>query len=78
MDLPANDERPPAIGRRIRDMRDDRGMKQYHLARKAGISREELSRIERGRVQFPLTKTLQGLSEALGVPLGDLLEGRAE
>lgn len=63
------------LGRQIRDKRNEYGMKQYHLARKAGISREELSRIERGRVT-PLTKTLQRICTALGVPLGALLEGR--
>ena len=52
-------------------------MKQNHLARKAGISREELSRIERGHVT-PMTTTLQGLCVALGVPIGNLLEGRWE
>lgn len=75
MDLPASGERSLGTGRQIRDMRDERGMKQTHLARKAGISREELSRIERGHVT-PLTKTLKGLSDALGVSLGDLLEER--
>ncbi len=64
------------IGRHIRHMRDERGMKQNHLALKAGISRSELSRIERGRV-YPTMRTLQGLCGALGVALGDLLgEGR--
>ncbi len=62
------------IGRHIRNMRDERGMKQNHLAQKAGISRGELSRIERGRV-FPTMRTLHGLCTALGVSLGDLLEG---
>ncbi len=61
------------IGRHIRNMRDERGMKQNHLAKKAGISREELSRIERERVS-PTIRTLQGLCAALDVPLRDLLE----
>ena len=76
MDSPTRNERSVEIGRKVRTMRDECGMKQNHLARKAGISREELSRIERGRV-VPMIKTLQGLSAALGVSLGDLLkEGR--
>jgi transcriptional regulator with XRE-family HTH domain len=73
MNSPSPDERPTQIGRRIRDMRDDRGIKQKYLARKAGISREELSRIERGHVK-PLTQTLEGLCLALEVPLAQLLE----
>ncbi len=63
------------IGRRIKNLRDERGMKQNHLARKARISRWELSRIENGRVT-PTMRTLKGLVDALGVRLGDLLEGR--
>lgn len=65
------------IGRHIRSMRDERGMKQNHLARKAGISREELSRIERGRV-MPTTRTLRGLCAVLGVTLGTLLEEKGD
>ncbi len=73
MDLPTSSERSLGIGRHIRGMRDERGMKQNHLAQKAGISREELSRFERGRVS-PTMRTLHGLSAALDVSLGDLLE----
>ncbi len=62
------------IGRRIKNLRDERGMKQNHLARKARISRWELSRIENGRVDNPTMRTLMGLADALGVPLSDLLE----
>ncbi len=61
------------IGRNIKNMRDERGMKQNHLAKKAGISREELSRIENGRV-MPRTKTLCSLCAAFGVTLVDLVE----
>lgn len=61
------------IGRHIRNMRGERGMKQNHLAHKAGISREELSRIENGHV-FPTMRTVRGLCDVLGVSLGDLLE----
>lgn len=68
---------PREIGRQIRDMRDDRGMKQKYLARKAGIRREELSRIECGRV-MPRTTTLQGLCAVLDVPVGALLDGRRD
>lgn len=61
------------IGRNIKNMRGERGMKQNHLAHKAVISREELSRIENGRV-YPTMRTLHGLCAVLGVSLGDLLE----
>ncbi len=59
------------IGRRIKNIRGERGMKQNHLAQKAGISREELSRIENGHV-FPTMKTVHALCAVLGVSLGDL------
>lgn len=68
---------PAEIGRQIRGMRDERGMKQKYLARKAGISREELSRIETGRA-MPRTGTLQGICDVLDVPVGDLLDERRD
>lgn len=69
---------PGEIGRQIRDMRDERGMKQKYLASKAGITREELSRIKCGRVRMPRTETLQGICAGLGVTVGSLLDGRRD
>ncbi len=68
---------PAEIGRRVRSLRDERGLKQTYLARESRISRWELSRIENGHVT-PTMVTLKGLADGLGVHLGDLLEGRRD
>jgi transcriptional regulator with XRE-family HTH domain len=58
----------------VKNLREERGIKQKHLARKAGISREALSRIERG-ITTPSTKTLIELARVLDIPIAKLLEG---
>lgn len=54
------------IGRRIREERMRRNIKQFELAEQAGISNSFLSDIETGRTT-PSIKTLKKLSKALGV-----------
>ena len=48
-------------------------MSQGALAKKAGISREHLNRLEAGRYD-PAVGVVQRLARALGVSLTDLLE----
>ena len=54
-------------------LRDRRGMAQEALAKKAGISRGYLARVETGRHEPTLTM-LRKLAKALGVPVTALLE----
>jgi transcriptional regulator with XRE-family HTH domain len=62
------------IGRRIRNLRLDRGMSQVMLADAAELSRVNLSRIERGKAAVMIT-TLLRITRALGVSLADLVQG---
>ena len=60
------------IAANVARLRLDRQLTQEELARKAGLSRIALGKIERGIV-VPRTRTLTALEQALGVPLGDLV-----
>lgn len=51
----------------LRILRVARDWHQAELARRAGLSREEVSRLERGRHR-PQPATAQALADALGVP----------
>lgn len=58
------------IGKRIRDLRNAKGMKVTELARKAYISQPYLSDIEKGRT-IPSLDKLTALCEALDISLSD-------
>lgn len=58
------------IGKRIRDLRNAKGMKVTELARKAYISQPYLSDIEKGRTTPSIDK-LTSLCKALNISLGD-------
>ena len=60
------------IAENVARLRLDRQLTQEELARKAGLSRVALGKIERGIV-VPRARTLAALEDALGVPLGDLV-----
>ncbi len=60
------------IGRRITRRREARGLTKTALARKAGITRATLVRIEDG-THTPMMNTLQRIAKALGVKVRDLL-----
>src|SRR5687767_2507720 len=62
-----------AVGGRIREWRLRRDLSQAEVARVAGITQASLSNCETGKRDLPLS-TLLGVSKALEVSLGDLLE----
>lgn len=62
-----------AIGQAVRELRHKAGLRQEDLAKKAGIARPNIARIERGAHE-PSTRTLRRVAEALGVPLARLLD----
>ncbi len=57
------------LSERVRELRRAAGMSAKDLATKAGISAKALSEIENGHTANPSIQTLQGLADALGVPL---------
>ncbi len=58
---------------RLKQLRADRGITQETLAKKAGLSRVYVTRIETGK-QDPSLTTLTKLAKALKVKVGRLLE----
>lgn len=64
---------PEQFGMRLKALREQKGMTQEALAKKAGVSRAYLSRLEMGLHDPPLSR-LQKLAKGLGVPVVRLLE----
>ncbi len=61
-----------SIAANVARLRLDRELTQEDLARRAGLSRLALGKIERGAV-LPRARTLAELAKALGVPVGELV-----
>ena len=57
---------------RLRQIREAHGMTQETLAKKAGVTRAYLSRLEMGRHDPPLSR-LRKLAKALGVSVAELV-----
>lgn len=66
-----SDQPQAALGKAIRQLREDRGMTQEALAQEAGITVGHMSMIERGHSN-PTWGTTKGISLALGVTIADL------
>lgn len=58
----------------IRRLREAEGITQEQLAKRAKVSQGYLSRLEAGDRKAPSIKIAQKLAQALGVPVGELLE----
>ena len=61
---------PPDVGRRIRELREQRGLSLRLLAERSGLSLNAISLIERGQ-SSPTVSTLHRLAAALGVRIVD-------
>ena len=61
------------VAARVATLRAQRGMTQRALAKKAGINRVTLARLERA-MHPPTLDTLEQIARALGVGLGKLVE----
>lgn len=65
---PVTDGGTPDIGRRIRGLREERGISLSALARAAGVGKATLSGLENG-TRNPTLDTLWAITAELGVPL---------
>lgn len=65
-----------AVGRQIRVLRQQRELSMQALAELASVSRAWLGEIERGAAS-PSVDVVRRLANALGVPVGALLDGQA-
>jgi transcriptional regulator with XRE-family HTH domain len=61
----------PALGKAIRQLRDQRGVSQEALAYEAGVTSGTLSLIERG-LSNPTWGTVKGIALALDVSIAEL------
>ena len=57
---------------KIREFRKEKRWSQGELARKAGISRASIARLEGGNDVTTTTDTLKKISDALGVPMDSI------
>jgi transcriptional regulator with XRE-family HTH domain len=64
---------PRQIGMKLKKAREAKGLSQSDLAKKAGVSRAYVFRLEAGGSD-PTVGVLQRLAKALGVPVTALLE----
>jgi len=58
--------------KRVKEARNRKGLRQVDLAQKTGILRANIARIERGK-HNPSLETLERISDALGIPVVDLI-----
>jgi transcriptional regulator with XRE-family HTH domain len=65
------------IGRRLRMLRDEKGLSQGDIERRTGLLRCYISRVENGHT-VPSIETLEKLAAALEVPLYQLFYEGAE
>ena len=63
-----------ALGRRIRDLRKQRGWRQLDLAVQVGINENYASDLEVGRKEVCLN-TISALAEAFGLTISELMSG---
>ncbi len=61
----------PAVGRRLRELRQARGLSLSGLARAAAVGKATLSELERG-TRNPTLETMYAIAAALSVPLSAL------
>lgn len=62
------------LGKRIRELRLAAGLTQAELARRTGIHRPNIARVEAGR-HTPSLETLARIAQAIGVPTTRVLDG---
>ncbi len=62
------------LGRRVRLLRQERGLTQEEAAGQAKLDGKHFQEIEAGRVNVTMA-TLLGVAKAFGVPLSELLDG---
>lgn len=67
-------EPTPDVGARLRELRLAAGLTQAEVARRTGIHRPNVARVETGR-HTPSLDTLRRIAEAIGVAPGDVLRG---
>jgi len=60
------------LAKKIRDLRNKKGLSQEKLARLADVSYNTVVKIESGDSKNPTFQTMTGIARALGISLDDL------
>ena len=63
------------LGERLREARTDRGWSQEWLARRVGVTKKAISKIERGETKEPSARNLGKIAEHLHVSVNWLIYG---
>lgn len=63
-----------SLGRRIRQLREQRGWTQEKLADEAGLASRHIQQLEHGE-RWPRADTLRRLAEAFGIEAEEILRG---
>lgn len=66
-----------ALGRRVRELRDKRGVSRKQAARESGVSERHLAHLESGEGNISIL-LLRRVARVLGVSLGDLLSNHED
>lgn len=72
-----NNNYPENLGRRIKQVRLDKGMKVIDVARLTGLTSSSISQVENAKIT-PTIESLKKIAAALDHPLGDFFEGPAD
>lgn len=64
---------PKRLGRVLKSLREDRGLSQVDLAKRAHVGRTYIVKLESGDKRNPSLDILKKLAKALGVPVTELL-----
>lgn len=57
---------------KVKECREEKGLSQEELAKKSGVSRTIISRLESGKTMVTTTETLIKIANALGKKVGDI------
>ncbi|MGB0770613.1 MAG: helix-turn-helix domain-containing protein [Flavobacteriaceae bacterium] len=73
MEIISNKEFLMAFGLNLRNIRKAKNLKQYHVAERCGIHKNNYTNIERGKRNITISKA-KAIATALDVPLDQLFK----
>ncbi|MBO6830234.1 MAG: helix-turn-helix domain-containing protein [Allomuricauda sp.] len=62
-----------ALGKKIKEVRKEKGISTYDLSYESNISRSQINSIEKGNINTSIC-TLKALADALGLKVKDLID----
>ena len=62
-----------ALGKKIKEVRKEKGISTYDLSYESNISRSQINSIEKGNIKTSIC-TLKALADALGLKVKDLID----